>query len=216
MVLTDELDKAVGTRYAPRGFEMHLCGVDVLEAHACHRSRQVQEQLRYGIAPLFHDQSVFRHAQAAAVFAAQIQGMRHHVTGEQAQTFGQMRRKRIKLFGRIRGRQVQQDARGRGEQYVDSTGDGGFLVSWRVKDARKATAGVRDAVERQAGVSADKACGMAQCGVGGVKIGACCLGGERGLSAKVQRFCRGDGARIGVGNACNRSVQMSRHKGGAH
>ena len=95
--------------------------------------------------------------------------------------------------------------------------DGGrFLVSWRIEDARKATAGVRDTVERQAGISADEACGIAQCGVGGVKIGACRLGGKRGLSAKVQCFCRGDGARIGVGDASDRGVQMSRRKGGAH
>ena len=53
------------------------------------------------------------------------------------------------------------------------------------------TGGIGDTVERQTGISADKACGIAQCGVGGVKIGACCLGGESGLSAKVQRFCRG-------------------------
>ena len=108
----------------------------------------MQEQLRDGIASLFHDQGVFRHAQAAAVFAAQIQGMRHHVTGEQAQAFGQMRRKRIKLFGRMRGRQVQQDACGRGEQNVRGVNGGRFLVSWRIEDARKATAGVGDAVER--------------------------------------------------------------------
>ena len=75
--------------------------------------------------------------------------------------------------------------------------DGGrFLVSWRIEDARKATAGIGDTIERQTGISADKACGIAQCGVGGVKIGACRLGSEGGLSAKVQRFCRGDGARI--------------------
>lgn len=165
---------------------------------------------------MFHDQGVFRHAQTAAIFAAQVQGMRHHVAGEQTQAFGQMRRKRIKLFGRIRGRQVKQDACGRGEQNVHGMDGGRFLVSRRIEDARKATAGVRDAVERQAGVSADEACGIAQCGIGGVKIGARRLGGERGLSAKVQRFCRGDGARIGVGNACNRSVNLPRHKGGAH
>ena len=95
--------------------------------------------------------------------------------------------------------------------------DGGrFLVSWRIEDARKATAGIGDTIERQTGISADKACGIAQRGVGGVKIGACCLGGERGLPTKVQRFCRGDGARIGVGNACNRSVNLPRHKGSAH
>ena len=104
MVLADKLDKAIGMRYAPSGFEMRLCGVDVFQAHTGHGSYQVQEQLRYGIASLFHDQGVFRHAQAAAVFTAQIQGMRHHVTGEQAQAFGQMRRKRIKLFGGIWGR----------------------------------------------------------------------------------------------------------------
>ena len=173
---------------------MCLCGVDVLEAHACHGSRQVQEQFRDGIASLFHDQGIFHHAQAAAVFAAQIQGVRHHVAGEQAQAFGQMRRKRIKLFGGIRGRQVQQDARGRGEQDVHGVDGRRFLVSWRIEDASKAPAGVGDTVERQTGISADKACGIAQCGVGGVKIGACCLGGECGLSAKVQRFCRGDGA----------------------
>ena len=95
--------------------------------------------------------------------------------------------------------------------------DGGrFLVSWRIEDARKATAGILDTVERQTGISADKACGIAQRGIGGVKIGARRLGSEGGLSAKVQRFCRGNGARIGVGNACNRSVNLSRHKGGAH
>ena len=142
--------------------------------------------------------------------------MRHHVAGEQAQAFGQMRRKRIKLFGRIRGRQVQQDACGRGEQNVHGVNGGRFLVSWRIEDARKATAGVGDTVERQAGISADEACRIAQCGVGGVKIGACCLGGERGLPAKVQRFRRGDGTRVGVGNACNRSVNLPRHKGSAH
>lgn len=76
--------------------------------------------------------------------------------------------------------------------------DGGrFLVSWRIEDARKATAGIGDTIERQTGISADKACGIAQCGVGGVKIGACCLGGERGLSAKVQRFCRGNARELG-------------------
>ena len=120
--------------------------------------------------------------------------MRHHVAGEQAQAFGQMRRKRIKLFGGMRGRQVQQDARSGGEQDMRGVDGGRFLVSWRIEDARKATAGICDTVERQTGISADKACGIAQCGVGGVKIGACCLGGEHGLSAKVQRFCRGDGA----------------------
>lgn len=73
-------------------------------------------------------------------------------------------------------------------------GGGRFLVSWRIEDARKATAGIGDTVERQTGVSADKACGIAQCGVGGVEIGARRLGGEGGLSAKVQRFCCGDGA----------------------
>lgn len=73
--------------------------------------------------------------------------------------------------------------------------DGGrFLVSWRIEDARKATTGIGDTVERQTGVSADKACGIAQRGIGGVKIGARRLGSEGGLSAKVQRFCRGDGA----------------------
>ena len=103
---------------------MRPCGVDVFETHAGHRSCQVQEQFRDGIASLFHDQGVFRHAQTAAIFAAQVQGMRHHVAGEQAQAFGQMRRKRIKLFGGIRGRQVQQDARGRGEQDMRGV-DGG-------------------------------------------------------------------------------------------
>ena len=63
--------------------------------------------------------------------------------------------------------------------------DGGrFLVGRRIEDASKAPAGVGDTVERQTGVSADKACRIAQRGVGGVKIGACCLGGEGGLSAK--------------------------------
>ena len=194
MVLADELDKAVGARNVPSGSEVRFCGVDVLEAHACHGSCQVQEQFRDRITSLFHDQGVFRHAQTAAIFAAQVQGMRHHVAGEQAQAFGQMRRKRIKLFGGIRGRQVQQDARGRGEQDMRGVDGGRFLVSRRIEDARKATAGIGDTVERQTGISADKACGIAQCGVGGVKIGACCLGGECGLSAKVQRFCRGDGA----------------------
>lgn len=33
------------------------------------------------------------------------------------------------------------------------------------------TAGIGDTVERQTGISADKACGIAQCGVGGVKMG---------------------------------------------
>ena len=127
-----------------------------------------------------------------------------------------MRRKRIKLFGGIRGRQVQQDARGRGEQDMRGVDGGRFLVSRRIEDASKAPAGVGDTVERQAGISADKACGIAQCGIGGVKIGARRLGSEGGLSAKVQRFCRGNGARIGVGNACNRSVNLSWHKGGAH
>ncbi|MFR7798784.1 MAG: hypothetical protein ACLU37_12395, partial [Collinsella sp.] len=112
MMLANELNKAVGTRNVPSNSEVRFCGVDVLEAHACHGSRQVQEQFRDRIAPLFHDQGVFRHAQTAAIFAAQVQGMRHHVAGEQAQALGQMRRKRIKLFGGIRGRQVQQDARG--------------------------------------------------------------------------------------------------------
>ena len=46
-------------------------------------------------------------------------------------------------------------------------------------------------------------------------MGARRLGSEGGLSAKVQRFCRGNGARIGVGNACNRSVNLPRHKGGS-
>lgn len=216
MVLADELDKAVGARNVPSGSEVRFCGVDVLEAHACHGSCQVQEQFRDRITSLFHDQGVFRHAQTAAIFAAQVQGMRHHVAGEQAQAFGQMRRKRIKIFGGIRGRQVQQDARGRGEQDMRGVDGGRFLVSWRIEDARKATAGIGDTVERQTGISADKACGIAQCGVGGVKMGACCLGGEGGLSAKVQRFCRGNGARIGVGNACNRSVNLPRHKGGTH
>ena len=128
------------------------------------------------------------------MFAAQIQGVRHHVAGEQAQAFGQMRRKWIKLFGRIRGRQVQQDARGRGEQDMRGVDGGRFFVGWRIEDARKATAGIGDTVERQTGVSADKACGIARCGIGGVKIGARRLGSEGGLSAKVQRFCRGDGA----------------------
>ena len=73
--------------------------------------------------------------------------------------------------------------------------DGGrLLVGWHIEDASKAPAGVGDTVERQAGISADKACGIAQCGIGGIKIGAHRLGSERGLSAKVQRFCRGDGA----------------------
>ena len=106
-MLADEFNKAIGTRYVPGGSKMRLCGVDVLEAHACHRSRQVQEQLRYGIASLLHDQGVFCHAEAAAVFAAQIQGVRHHVAGEQAQTFGQMHCERIELIGRIGGRQVK-------------------------------------------------------------------------------------------------------------
>ena len=105
-----------------------------------------------------------------------------------------MRRKRIKLFGGMRGRQVQQDARSGGEQDMRGVDGGRFLVSWRIEDARKATAGIGDTVERQTGISADKACGITQCGVGGVKIGACCLGGGCGLSVKVQRFCRGDGA----------------------
>ena len=62
--------------------------------------------------------------------------------------------------------------------------DGGrFLVGRRIEDARKAPAGV-----------GDKACGIAQRGIGDVKIGVRRLGGECGLSAKVQRFCRGDGA----------------------
>ena len=87
MVLANELNKAVGARNVPRGSEVRFCGVDVLEAHACHGSCQVQEQFRDRIASLFHDQGIFRHAQAAAVFAAQIQGVRHHVAGEQAQTF---------------------------------------------------------------------------------------------------------------------------------
>ena len=69
-----------------------------------------------------------------------------------------------------------------------------FFVGGRIENARKAPAGVGDTVERQTGISADKACGIAQCGVGGVKIGARRLGCEGGLSAKVQRFCRGDGA----------------------
>lgn len=63
--------------------------------------------------------------------------------------------------------------------------DGGrFLVGRRIEDARKAPAGVGDTVERQTGVSADKACGIAQRGIGDVKIGVCRLGGECGLSAK--------------------------------
>ena len=193
-MLANELNKAVGARNVPSNSEVRFCGVDVLEAHACHGSCQVQEQLRDGITSLFHDQGVFRHAQAAAIFAAQVQGMRHHVAGEQAQTFGQMRRKRIKLFGGIRGRQVQQDARGRGEQDMCGVDGGRLLVSRRIEDASKAPAGVGDTVERQAGVSADKACGIAQRGIGGVKLGARRLGSEGGLSAKVQRFCRGDGA----------------------
>ena len=123
-MLANELNKAVGTRSVPSNSEVRFSGVDVLEAHACHGSCQVQEQFRDRIAPLFHDQGVFRHAQTAAIFAAQVQGMRHHVAGEQAQAFGQMRRKRIKLFGRIRGRQVQQDACGRGEQDMRGV-DGG-------------------------------------------------------------------------------------------
>ena len=147
MVLANELDKAVGARNVPSNFEVRFCGVDVLEAHACHGSCQVQEHFRDGIASLFHDQGIFRHAQAAAIFAAQIQGMRHHVAGEQAQTFGQMRRKRIKLFGGIRGGQVQQDARGRGEQDVRGVDGGRFLVGWRIEDARKATASIGDTVE---------------------------------------------------------------------
>lgn len=111
---------------------------------------------------------------------------------------------------------MQQDARSGGEQDMRGVDGERFLVSWRIEDARKATAGIGDTVERQTGVSADKACGIAQCGIGGVKIGARRLGGEGGLSAKVKRFCRGDGARIGVGNACNRSVNLPRHKGSAH
>ena len=87
-MLANELDKAVGARKVPSGSKMRFCGVDVLEAHACHGSCQVQEQFRDGIASLFHNQGVFRHAQAAAVFAAQIQGVRHHVAGEQSQAFG--------------------------------------------------------------------------------------------------------------------------------
>ena len=89
---------------------------------------------------------------------------------------------------------MQQDTRGRGEQDMRGVDGGRFLVSWRIEDASKAPAGVGDTVERQTGISADKACGLAQCGIGGVKIGARRLGSERGLSAKVQRFCRGDGA----------------------
>ena len=193
-MLANELDKAVGARNVPSSSEVRFCSVDVLEAHACHGSCQVQEQLRDGIASLFHDQGIFHHAQAAAIFAAQIQGVRHHIAGEQAQAFGQMRRKWIKLFSRIRGRQVQQDTRGRGEQNMRGVDGGRFLVSRRIEDASKAPAGVGDTVERQTGISADKACGIAQCGIGGVKIGARRLGSERGLSAKVQRFCRGDGA----------------------
>lgn len=54
-------------------------------------------------------------------------------------------------------------------------GGGRFLVSWRIEDARKATAGIGDTVERQTGVSADKACGIAQCGIGGVKMGRAVL-----------------------------------------
>ena len=47
--------------------------------------------------------------------------------------------------------------------------DGGrFLVGRCIEDARKATAGIGDTVERQTGVSADKACGIAQRGIGGV------------------------------------------------
>ena len=111
---------------------------------------------------------------------------------------------------------MQQDARGRGEQDMRGVDGGRLLVGWRIEDASKAPAGVGDTVERQAGVSADKACGIAQCGIGGVKIGARRLGSKGGLSAKVQRFCRGNGARIGVGNACNRSVHLPRHKGSAH
>ena len=87
-MLANELDKAVGTRNVPSGSEVCLCGVDVFETHACHRSCQVQEQLRDGITSLFHDQGVFRHTQTAAIFAAQIQGVCHHVAGEQAQAFG--------------------------------------------------------------------------------------------------------------------------------
>ena len=111
---------------------------------------------------------------------------------------------------------MQQDACGRGEQNVRGVNGRRFLVSWRVEDARKATAGVGDAVERQAGISADEACRIAQCGIGGVKIGTCRLGSESGLSAKVQRFCRGDDKRIGVSDACDRGIHLPRHKGGAH
>lgn len=111
---------------------------------------------------------------------------------------------------------MQQDARGRGEQNVHGVNGGRFLVSWRIEDARKATAGVRDTVERQTSISADEACGIAQRGIDGIKIGACRLGSEGGLSAKVQRFCRGDGTRIGIGNACNRGIHLPRRKGGAH
>lgn len=65
--------------------------------------------------------------------------------------------------------------------------DGGrFFVGWRIEDARKAPTGVGDTVERQTGISADKACGIARCGIGGVKIGARRLGSEGGLSAKVR------------------------------
>lgn len=74
---------------------------------------------------------------------------------------------------------MQQDARGRGEQDMRGVDGGRFLVGRRIEDASKAPAGVGDTVERQAGVSADKACGIAQCGIGGVKIGA------RVLAARV-------------------------------
>ena len=77
-----------------------------------------------------------------------------------------------------------------------------ICVAWTAGDSSSAGVSrmparhrrVGDTVERQTGVSADKACGIAQRGIGDVKIGVRRLGGECGLSAKVQRFCRGDGA----------------------
>ena len=79
--------------------------------------------------------------------------------------------------------------------------DGGrFLISWRIEDARKATAGIGDTIERQTGISADKACGIAQCGVGGVKIGACRLGSEvacpRKYSASAVAMVRESGSEM--------------------
>ena len=42
-MLANELNKAVGARNVPSNSEVRFCGADVLEAHACHGSCQVQE-----------------------------------------------------------------------------------------------------------------------------------------------------------------------------